>query len=164
MDIERVVWVAAVGCVCAGLGFAAEEKYSGPRPPTPDLPYLVHADTLIATEAQQAREERHGKNDSVYIIAGAASPARTPLAEPIFLFESDKITAESLQLFRLEPKGGNREVVMGNRRSGHPLRVTVKPLGDRLYRIEVNEGLGLENGEYSLSPENSNAVFCFAVY
>jgi hypothetical protein len=156
--------VVALGCVCSGWLAAEDEKYSGPRPPKPDLPYLVHADNLIPTEAGEAREDRHGKSDAVYTISGAASPARTPLAEPIFLFESDKIAPESLQLFRLEAKGGNREVVMGKRKSGHPLHLAVKPLGGRLYRIEVNEGLGLENGEYSLSPESSNTVFCFAVY
>ena len=30
--------------------------------------------------------------------------------------------------------------------------------------IEVNEGLGLENGQYSLSPQGANTVFCFEVY
>jgi hypothetical protein len=156
--------VVALGCVCAGSLAAEEEKYSGPRPPKPDLPYLMHADNLIPTEAGEAREDRHGKSDTAYTISGAASSARTPLAEPIFLFQSDKIAPESLQLFRLEVKGGNREVVMGKRKSGRPLHVSVKALGGRLYRIEVNEGLGLDNGEYSLSPESSNTVFCFAVY
>ena len=156
--------VVALGCVCSGLFAAEEEKYSGPRPPKPDLPYLMHADNLIATEAGEAREDRKGKSDSTYTIPGAASSARTPLAEPVFLFQSDKIAPESLQLFRLEVKGGSREVVIGKKKSGHPLHLSVKPLGGRLYRIEVNEGLGLENGEYSLSPESSNTVFCFAVY
>jgi hypothetical protein len=156
--------VVALGCVCSGLFAAEEEKYSGPRPPKPDLPYLVHADNLIPTEAGEAREDHKGKSDSVYTIPGATSTARTPMAEPVFLFESDKIAAESLQLFRMDVKGGNREVVVGKRKSGRPLHVSVKPLGGRLYRIEVNEGLGLEDGEYSLSPESSNKVFCFAVY
>ena len=156
--------VVALGCVCSGLLPAEEEKYSGPRPPKPDLPYLVHADNLVATEAGEAREDRKGKSDSAYTISGATSSARTPLAEPVFLFESDKIAPESLQLFRLEVKGGNREVVIGKKKSGRALHLSVKPLGGRLYRIEVNEGLGLENGEYSLSPESSNTVFCFAVY
>jgi len=156
--------VVALGCVCSGLLAAEDEKYSGPRPPKPDLPYLVHGDNLIATEAGEAHEDRNAKGDAVYTITGATSSARTPLAEPVFLFESDKITPESLQLFRLEAKGGNREVVMGKRKSGRPLHLSVKALGGRLYRIEVNEGLGLESGEYSLSPESSNTVFCFTEY
>ncbi len=150
--------------LCAGF-VLADEQYSGPRPPKPDLPYLVHADNLIPTEAGEAREDKRGKNESAYVIPGPTSPARTPLAEPIFLFESDKIKPESLQLFRLEVKDGNREVVVGSRKkNARPLRLTVKSLGGTLFRIEVNEGLGLENGEYSLSPEGSNAVFCFTEY
>ena len=38
------------------LSFGAE-KYTGPLPPKSDIPYLVHADTLIETEAGDAREE-----------------------------------------------------------------------------------------------------------
>jgi hypothetical protein len=38
----------------------------------------------------------------------------------------------------------------------------VTRLASDLYRIEVNESL--EPGEYSLSPEGSNQVFCFEVF
>ena len=142
----------------------AEEKYDGPRPPKPDIPYLVHADNLIETEVGEAREEHHGKSDVTYIIPGANSPVRTPLAEPIFLFEAEKISPESIGLYRMEVRKGNREVVTSEKRRMHPLRLMVTPLGGHLYRIEVNENLGLENGEYSLSPQGSNAVWCFQVY
>jgi hypothetical protein len=125
----------------------------------------MHADNLIETEVAEAREQGRGKNDTSYTVPGASSPARTPLAEPIFLFESDKITAESLQLYRLEVKNGGREVVISQKkRSAHPLRLTVTRLTGRLFRVEVNEGLGLENGEYALSPTGSNQAFCFEVY
>jgi len=142
---------------------SAQRDYTGPRPPKPDVPYLMHADNLVETEASEAREESR-KNESTYTISGATSPARTPLAEPIFLFLSDKISPDSLGLFRLEVKGGNRQVVISKKRGSHPLRLTATRLADKLYRIEVNEGMGLPNGEYSLSPEGSNQVFCFAVY
>lgn len=154
----------ALVLVCAGFAAAQEEKYTGPHPPKPDVPYLMHADTLIETEAGEATEQQKGKNEVSYIIKGAASPARTPLAEPIFLLDSEKLSAESLQLYRLEVKNGNREVVMSKKRSAKPLRLMVTRVDTRLYRIEVNEGLGLENGEYSLSPSGANTVFCFAVY
>jgi len=149
--------------LCAAFA-TAEEKYDGPRPPKPDIPYLVHADNLIETEVGEAREEHHGKNDVTYIIPGASSPVRTPLAEPIFLFESEKITPESIGLYRMEVRKGNREVATSEKRRMHPLRMMVTPLGGHLYRIEVNENLGLENGEYSLSPQGSNAVWCFQIY
>jgi hypothetical protein len=141
----------------------AQRDYSGPRPPKPDVPYLLHADTLVETEAAEAREESR-KNESVYTIGGAASPVRTPLAEPVFLFLSEKISPDSLGLFRVEVKGGNRQVVLSKKRSSRTLRLTATRLADKLYRIEVNEGMGLANGEYSLSPEGTNQVFCFAIY
>ena len=34
----------------------AADKYTGPKPPKADVPYLLHADTLIETEAVEARE------------------------------------------------------------------------------------------------------------
>jgi hypothetical protein len=148
-------------CVAA----LAADKYSGPRPPKPDVPYLMHADTLVPTEASEAKEESH-KDDSAYTVPGAASPARTPMAEPVFLFLSDKIQPDTLQLYRLEVKNGNRQVVLSQKRRGgsRPMRLMVTRLDDKLYRLEVDEGLGLENGEYSLSPTGSNGVFCFQVY
>jgi hypothetical protein len=142
--------------------FAA--KYNGPLPPQPDVLYLVHADNLIPTEVNNAKEEKK-KDDTNYSIPGASSPVRTPLAEPIFILESKNIVADRIGLFKLDVKGGRREVTISKRRkSSHPLRLAVTPLGDNLYRIEVDENLGLENGEYALSPEGSNQVFCFEVY
>jgi hypothetical protein len=162
--MKTIAAFPALLLVCAGFA-AAQENYSGPRPPKPDIPYLMHADTLIETEAGEAKEQQKGKNDTAYIIPGASSPARTPLAEPIFLFESEKISPESLGLYRLDVKNGNREVVISQKkRNAKPLRLMVTHLAGHLYRIEVNEGLGLENGQYSLSPQGVNTVFCFEVY
>ena len=50
----------------------AADKYDGPRPPKPDLVYLVHADNLVPTEAAEAKEE-----SGVYTMPGATSPARS---------------------------------------------------------------------------------------
>ena len=96
---------------------------------------------------------------------GPSSPARTPLAEPIFLINADKISPESLELFRLDVKGGNREVsVNSSRRHGgsHALHLAVKQLSGHLYRVEADEPL--ENGEYALSPNGENRSFCFEIY
>jgi hypothetical protein len=124
----------------------------------------MHADNLIETDVTEAKEEQR-KNESAYTIPGAAASARTPLAEPIFLFLSDKIAPESLELYRLEVKGGNRQVTFSKKqRDSHPLRLMVTRLTGKLFRVEVNEGMGLEPGEYSLSPSGSNQVFCFGVY
>jgi hypothetical protein len=143
-------------------GFAA--KYTGPRPLQPDIPYLMHADNLLSTDVSDAKEESK-KNDTVYSIPGASSQARTPMAEPVFIMESKNVNPERLGLFRMEVKNGRREVTISQKRSkSKPLRLAVTRLDDNLYRIEVDENLGLENGQYALTPEGSNQVFCFEVY
>ncbi|MEO8050141.1 MAG: hypothetical protein ABI833_06965 [Acidobacteriota bacterium] len=142
------------------LAALAAEKYDGPLPPKPDVAYLVHADNLIPTEALDAKDE-----SGLYTVPGASSSARTPLAEPIFLIESDKILPERLELYRWEVKGGRRELATGKgKRKGtaRPLHLSVNKVEGRLYRVEASEPL--ENGEYSLSPNDSDKVFCFEVY
>jgi len=141
----------------------AAEKYTGPVPPKPDIPYLVHASNLIETEVAEAREE--GKNNEKFVISGASSSARTPLAEPVFLIDSRKGSPESFELYRLDVKGGNREVSLSSsrRRGGsRALHLAVKPLSGHLYRVEVDEPL--ENGEYALSSNVDNQAFCFEIY
>jgi hypothetical protein len=145
------------------LFLSAAEKYTGPRPSKPDIPYLQHADRLVETEAGQAAEETR-KDDKIAKVPGATSPARTPLAEPIFLFDSEKIAPESLELYRMDVRNGAREVVFGRKKGPRQYRLMVTRLSEKLYRIEVNEGMGLEDGEYALSPKDSSQVFCFEVY
>jgi hypothetical protein len=51
----------------------------------------------------------------------------------------------------------------GRRRGGsRAVHLVVTPLENHLYRIEVDEPL--ENGEYALSPNGDNRVFCFQIY
>jgi len=148
----------ALSCAVALLA----QKYTGPRPPKTDLPYLVHADNLLPTERGEARREDR-KNEIVYVIPGANSTARTPLSSPIFVMLAEEIQADHLQLYKLESKGGQREVLLSRKKKlvARPIRLNVTKAGD-LYRIEVDEIL--ENGEYSLTPEGSDQVFCFEVY
>jgi hypothetical protein len=145
-------------------GFAAllvpsrAADYDGPKPPKADTPYLLHADNLIPTEAGDAKNE---KGDT-YTVAGASSPARTPLAEPIFLLQSDRLSPESIELYRFDVKNGHREATVSSRRRGRALHLQVTRLDRGLYRIEASETL--DNGEYCLTPSGSNRVFCFEVY
>jgi hypothetical protein len=144
--------------------FGLAQKYAGPRPPKADVLYLVHADNLVPTEVGEARQETK-KNETQFTISGASSNAKTPMAEPIFIIESDRIQPQSLELYRFDVKNGNREVSVSNRRtrgSNKPLRLSVTKLDGKLYRIEADEEL--ENGEYGISPNGSNSVFCFEVY
>ena len=42
------------------------------------------------------------------------------------------------------------------------IRMEATKVGDKLYRLEVEASL--EPGEYSITPEGSNQVFCFQVF
>jgi hypothetical protein len=140
------------------------QKYTGPKPAKPDVLYLVHADNLVATDVATAKQDSK-KNETQYTVDGSNATAKTPLAEPIFIMESDKIQPQSLELVKFEVKGGHREVTMSQRRTRggpKPLRLTVTRLDGKLYRIEADEEL--ENGQYGISPNGSNTVFCFEVY
>jgi hypothetical protein len=141
---------------------AFAQKYDGPRPPKPDLPYLKHASELVPLEAQQAKEEKQKKEDTLFVVEGAASSARTPLASPIFLILADKLVPDRLGLYKLEVKSGHREIIFGPKKSPKPIRIEVSRLSGNLFKIEVEESL--EPGEYSLSPSDSNQVFCFQVH
>ena len=156
-----ILRIGLLGILC--MGVIGAQKYSGPRPPKPDVPYLVHADNLVETEVTEAKEEKR-KEDIAYIVAGASSSAKTPLAGPKFLFQAEKLEAGKLQLYRFEVKNGRREVFFAHKGKGsaQPRRIEVSPLGGGLFRIEVNDSL--ENGEYGLTPEGVNTVFCFQVY
>lgn len=144
---------------------AFPQKYSGPRPPKPDRLYLLHAASLVETEVAEAKEEKR-KDDTVYVVDGSASTVKTPLAEPIFLIESKSILPEKLQLYKLDVnKAGKREIVFSTKRrkdGPRPLHLTLKRLGEGVYRVEANEFL--QNGEYAVTPEGSNTVFLFQVY
>jgi hypothetical protein len=152
--------MAALAC---GL-LTAADRYSGPRPPKADVPYLMHADNLVETEPGTARNEQ--RKDSTYaVIDGAASPAKTPLAEPIFIIRTDKLQVDKLEAYKLEVKNGKREVLIGHKKPknvAQPIHLEITRLDEKLYRVEVDEPL--ENGEYSLTPSGSDAAFSFAIY
>jgi hypothetical protein len=155
MRLLALIWAGSLAAVA--------QNYDGPRPPKPDLPYLKHAENLVPTEASEAKEEKGKKDEVTYLIAGAASTARTPLASPVFLLRAEKLNASSLQLYKLESRNGRREITTSPKKPMKPIRVEATRLDSSgLYKIEVVESL--EPGEYSLSPEGSNQVFCFQVF
>ncbi|MBM3728231.1 MAG: hypothetical protein FJW40_22745 [Acidobacteria bacterium] len=159
--IQRIASAALLVCLAAPV---AAQKYKGPIPPKNDLPFLVHADSLVETELATAQESKV-KDALLYSLAGASAKPRTPLAEPVFLIQTSKLDPRRLSLYRFEVKNGRRELTLPTKPkkdSPRPLRVTVTQLGEGLYKLEASENL--ENGEYGLSPEGSNDVFCFSVY
>ena len=161
------LWNRPLACtaifITAAVLLFAQQKYTGPRPAKQNLPYLVHADNLIETELKTA-DQQTKKDDTIYVIPGDKSPARTPLASPTLVIYTAGMDVEKLQLFRLEVKNGHREVTFRKKGKGGavPLKTNIMKVSGTLYQIEVSDSLPA--GEYSLSPDGSNDVFCFAVY
>ena len=91
---------------------SGQEKYSGPKPPSKDVPYLLHAEKLIATELKKA-DQSNSKEGQVFFVSGTTSLARTPLAEPIFIFSPDHFRAE-----QLGPRPHDRSEGRGAQRAG----------------------------------------------
>jgi hypothetical protein len=148
--------------LCAALAAANAQKYTGPAPPKTDLPYIRHAANLIATEPVDAKEQK-SKDDSLWTIDGANSPARTPLALPLFIIKADKLNPAGFRMYRLESKEGHREVTASAKKNAEPIHIQVTPLGgDNLYQLDVYNGL--DPGEYALIIEGSARMFCFQVY
>ena len=90
---------------------------------------------------------------------------RTPLAEPIFILLSEEISPEQLQLYSMKVVKGHRETAFPKnrkKRGPRPRHLLLKKLDENLFWIEANEYL--DNGEYCLTPEGSNKVFCFQIY
>jgi hypothetical protein len=148
-----------------GVMAQSSKKYTGPRPPKPDVPFLLHASNLIPTEESEATEEKR-KDNTANLILGATSPVRTPLAEPIFLIETRQLDATKIELFQMTVKNGKREVVFGSKANKDDEKKRKRVLATRLepglFRIEASQIL--ENGEYCLSPTDSQKVFCFQIY
>src|SRR5713101_1041140 len=94
---------------------ARAQKYAGPQPEKPDMPYLVHADTLVPTEANEAKEENR-KDEILYTIVGATSPAATPLSSPAFLIRTEQLAPDKLEIYKLESRNGRREILFSHKK------------------------------------------------
>lgn len=143
------------------IGIPAQERYNGPPPPKKDLPYLLQAGNLVETELGMAEPHDEGAA-VVYVIPGANSTAKTTLTSPSFIIDTSQIPPESLQLYRVESTGGHRQISFPKRgKPPSPVPMVITRLGGSLFKLDPANDL--PKGEYSLTPQGSNAVFCFAV-
>jgi hypothetical protein len=142
---------------------AQQNKLGLPNPDKADLPYLIHASRIVAAERSEAGEVTN-KNELIYTVPGVSSPVKTPLASPEFLFLSETIDPHDLTFFRFESKGGRRELLFQKKKKvvARTIRLTVFPVEERLFKVRVDESL--QSGEYCLTPNGTNAVFCFGVF
>lgn len=136
-----------------------------PDPPKKDTPYLIHATNLLEIETNEAVEESD-KKAQIYAVAGAASPVKTPLGFPEFLFAAEEIDPQTLELYGFESVNGRRELLYRKKKKVvvRAYFMDVIPRGEGVYKLRVDSSLA--SGEYCLTPggdSGSNTVFCFAV-
>lgn len=157
--------VAALAAGLTNVPIHAQQKSTQPKPPKPDLPYLLEVEKLIPTDEQIVTRS---KDDQTMTIPGTTSSARTPLPEPIFLFLPGKIEATQFELFHFQVTDGHRQWTKGseerpdNDAPEDAIRLTLRPLGGGVVRIEAAEML--DPGEYALIPRGQNTAFCFTVF
>jgi hypothetical protein len=156
------LWILfALPALFACGAFAEESKIA---PGKADVPYLLHAGSLVETVHLQATEER--KNNTVtYVVAGTTSTTRTPLAGPEFVLLSEKLDPNALLLYTFQVRNGRREISFNEKKrkeNPEPHILSVFPLSKGLFKIRVDGSL--PRGEYCLTPDGSNDVFCFTVF
>jgi len=133
-------------------------------PEKADTPYLLHGSQMIALEANTAMDESTEK-EGRYAVSGATSGVRTPFASPQFLYRMDAVDPRDLELYRFESVGGRREIFLRKKKKilVEPYRMSVLDHEEEgVVQLRVNDGL--DDGEYCLTPQGSDAVFCFTVY
>jgi hypothetical protein len=143
---------------------AALAEESAITPPKADVPYLLHAGNLVEAVHTAATEER--KKDTVtYVVPGATSTTRTPLAGPEFVFLSEKLDPNTLRLYGFTVRNGRREISFNEKKrkqNPEPHVLSVIPVSKGLFKVRVDGSL--ERGEYCLTPDGSNDVYCFTVF
>ena len=145
------------------LAFAARGQQGPPTPPKPDLPYIIHATNLVETESSRAIEQTK-KNEQWYFVEGMSSGVKTPMARPEFVLKAENLDPDSLELYRFEPKNGKREILIRKKKKvlARPYFLSLETVEPGVFRIRVDDVL--DNGEYCLTPNGSDSVFCFTVH
>ncbi len=160
MPIMRVILIS----VLVGLTVvSAAGQGKPPTPPKPDVPFLIHATSLLETESTTAAELER-KKELFYTIEGSSSGVETPMARPEFVVRVQELDPGRLRLYRFESKDGRREILLRKKKKlvARTYFLSVDALGEGVYRVRVDDVL--DNGEYCLTPDGSNNVFCFTVY
>ena len=160
--MRRLLLLCSLAAVCV-----AADPPVVPDPPKADMVYLLLGDNLVPTEALEAQVDVRNKGkkneESTHYVPGEHSNAKTPLSSPIFVIKRGNLSPEALQVFAFEIKNGRREVTFSKKKSSRPFTMTIIPTAtESVFRMEVDQNL--PPGEYAVTPNGSEQVFCFAVY
>ena len=159
MQMMHCVRILLLGAGLAAFPAVARDL---PTPPKKDVPYVLHVSDLLETEQAVAVEEST-KKEQRYSVPGPQSSCRTPLGFPEFAFAAEAINPESLELYPFEVADGRRQILIRkkNKIVAQPVLVRVMREGEGLFRIRVTGSL--RPGEYCLTPQGADTVFCFGV-
>lgn len=158
MPRKRLVLASLLVSLVMPVAAAGQDK-----PPKPDIPFLLHANNLVETESKIAVEHEK-KRELIYTVESPSSGVNTPMARPELVILSDKIDPHRLQLYGFESKNGHREILLRKKKKvvARPYFLSINRLRSNIFLIRVDNFL--PNGEYCLTPDSSNKVFCFTVY
>lgn len=161
--LRQVALVALCALTLTGQEGEQKNRLGLENPPKQDIPYLIHGSEIRELEQAQARQEET-KKQLVFWIPGAAASVKTPLAAPEFLIDSKDIDPRDLRLYGFEVSKGRREILFRKNKKivAEPFFLQLDGVEARVVRIRT--GASLPPGEYTLTPEGSNAVFTFAVF
>ena len=86
------------------------------------------------------------------------------MARPEFVVRADRLDPGRLRLYHFESKNGRREILLRKKKKlvARTYFLSVDALGEGVFRIRVDDVL--DNGEYCLTADGSNDVFCFTVF
>jgi hypothetical protein len=135
----------------------ATAKYTGPTPTKTDALYFDLSGILITVEKGEAVT----KDQSLYTIEGSTSTTKVPGGAPRFMLLSEKILPKRLDLYKVSTREGHREIRIDPRNPPKSIPMTVTRFDDNIYSLQPAEPL--EPGEYTVTPKDSNIVFCFTV-
>ena len=160
MTKKRVILISVLAGLAASV---AAGQGKPPTPPKPDVPFLIHATSLLETESNTA-VELEKKKELLYTIQGPSSGVETPMARPEFVIRAENLNLNGLRLYRFESQNGHREILLRKKKKlvARAYFLSVDALGEGVFRIRVDDVL--DNGEYCLTPDGSNDVFCFTVF
>ncbi len=145
--------------LAAAVGLCAQ---SLPAPPKKDVPYIIHATSLVEVEQSDAVPQED-KKQLIYYVQGATSGVNTPLAFPEFLFAPDQLDPNTLELYRFDQVNGRREILIRKKKKNvaRAIYIDVLAHSEGVNRLRVDGSLSA--GEYCLTPSGADQVFCFTV-
>ena len=136
-----------VPLVATALMAASAQTYDGPRPPKPDVPFLKHASSLVATEVGEAKEEK--QKSAAFLEQAAKEPGAQKTPSGLIYIEKQAGTGESpkpTDMVKVHYRGtlpDGKEIKGIYEMDGDTLKSCVAPAGkERPKEFSAGKGTG----------------------